>query len=230
MSKFSKRDLAIRMREKGMSYSQIKEHLQVSKSTLSLWLRHMPLSEQRIRELRDHSEQRIEKTRETKRKKKLQRIRSVYSEAVKDIGKVSKRELYIAGFFLYWGEGVKADPYTTMFTNTDPAMVKCFIQWIALLGVKKSDLKVYLHVYSDMDIPQIITFWSNELNIPQSSFRKPYVKKSVAGKQKNYKGRFGFGTCNIYVRNRDIREKIIMSIARIREVYGGIAFDPEKEI
>lgn len=43
---------AIKMRESGMSYSQIKAELGVSKSTLSLWLRDLPLSDERIRELR----------------------------------------------------------------------------------------------------------------------------------------------------------------------------------
>lgn len=230
MARHKDREQAVSLRKKGMSYGQIKEKLNVSKSTLSLWLRDMPLSEKRIRELRDHSEKRIEKTRETKRKKKLARLQNVYTLAVRDIGRISKRELYIAGFFLYWGEGLKADPYTVMFTNTDPAMIKSFIKWIEFLGVKKDELKVYLHLYEDMNIASAISFWSEELGIAKSSFRKPYIKKTTTKKQKNYKGRFGYGTCNIYFRNRDLREKIAAGIARLREVYGGVAFDPTKAL
>lgn len=218
--------MAIDMRKQNMSYSQIKSKLNVSKSTLSLWLRDMPLSEKRIRELRDYSEQRIEKTRATKRKKKLTRMHGVYKRIVHDFGTISKRELYIAGFFLYWGEGLKADPYTVMFTNTDPAMVKCFIVWIQLLGIEKSRLKVYLHLYNDMNVASAISFWSKELGIAKTSFRKPYIKKVGATKRKHYKGRFGFGTCNVYSSNRDVREKIAAGIARFREIYGDIAFDP----
>ena len=177
MAKFSERNRAIEMRKRGMSYSQIKDQLNVSKGTLSLWLRDMPLSERRIRELRDYSEQRIEKTRETKRKKKLTRMYDVYKKAVDNFGTISRRELYIAGFFLYWGEGLKADPYTIMFTNTDPAMVRCFIAWIQLLDIEKSKLKVYLHLYSDMNTVSAISFWSKELDISKTAFRKPYIKK-----------------------------------------------------
>lgn len=213
-----------------MSYSQIKKELGVSKSTLSLWLRDMPLSEKRLKELRDYSEVRIEKTRETKHKKKLERIQRVYESVSQDLGVITKRELYIAGFFLYWGEGLKADPYTVMFTNTDPAMIKCFIQWATLLGVNKKDLKIYLHIYKDMSSEQAVTFWSRELGISRASFRKPYVKQTIYVKRKNHRGRFGFGTCNIYVRSRDLRERIITSIARLEELYGGVAFSPSKAL
>jgi len=230
MAKFSERNRAIEMRKRGMSYSQIKDQLNVSKGTLSLWLRDMPLSERRIRELRDYSEQRIEKTRETKRKKKLTRMYDVYKKAVDNFGTISRRELYIAGFFLYWGEGLKADPYTIMFTNTDPAMVRCFIAWIQLLDIEKSKLKVYLHLYSDMNTVSAISFWSKELDISKTAFRKPYIKKITASKRKHYKGRFGFGTCNVYVSNRDVRESVAAGIARLREIYGGVAFERGKAL
>ena len=61
---------AIKMRESGMSYSQIKAELGVSKSTLSLWLRDLPLSDTRLRELRDFNQVRIEKTRLKKQQKR----------------------------------------------------------------------------------------------------------------------------------------------------------------
>ena len=230
MTRHNDREQAIILRKKGMSYSQIKEKLGVGKSTLSLWLRDMPLSEARLKELCHRSERQIERTRETKRKKRIARLQDVYLRLTKELGGLSERELYIAGFFLYWGEGLKADRYTVMFTNTDPAMVKTFIRWIALLGVQRSDLKVYLHLYEDMHIPDAIAYWSKELSIRKDRFRKPYIKKTVEQKRKNYKGRFGFGTCNIYITNRDIREKIAAAIAYFRETYGGVAFDPEKAV
>ena len=95
---------ALEMRSKGMSYSQIKEKLGVSKSTLSGWLYDMPLSPKRIRELQADSPIRIEKYRNTMRAKKEVRLKGVYEKVRKDIGKLSKRDLFLAGMFLYWGE------------------------------------------------------------------------------------------------------------------------------
>lgn len=95
------------MRRKGMSYSQIKGKLGVSKSTLSGWLYNMPLSKKRIRELQADNPIRIERYRNTMRAKKETRLKEVYRKISKDIGNFSKRDLFLAGLFLYWGEGIK---------------------------------------------------------------------------------------------------------------------------
>jgi len=105
MARILDREKAIQLRLKDKSYSQIKAELGISKSTLSGWLRNYPLSEERIRELRDHSSQRIERFRETMRKKHEVRLRAVYEEQKKVLLPLTKREFFIAGLFLYWGEG-----------------------------------------------------------------------------------------------------------------------------
>jgi len=74
---------AIRMRKEGASYSQIKEKLKVSKSSLSLWLRDMPIPEKRLRELRDWNAVRIERFRDTMRHKRESRWEEVYKHAAK---------------------------------------------------------------------------------------------------------------------------------------------------
>ncbi len=74
MARKEDKQKALIMRKKGMSYSQIKEKLGVSKSTLSGWLYNMPLSEQRIRELQADSPIRIEKYRNTMRAKRETRL------------------------------------------------------------------------------------------------------------------------------------------------------------
>lgn len=49
MTKILEKQKAINLRKKGYSYSQIKEELGTSKSTLSAWLCDMPLSKERIK-------------------------------------------------------------------------------------------------------------------------------------------------------------------------------------
>jgi len=96
MARFHDHNKALILRKRGMSYSQIKKILKVSKSTLSLWLRNYPLSKQRIRELRDWNEQRIERCRETKRKKKEERLNQFYKEQKKLLFPFNKREFYLS--------------------------------------------------------------------------------------------------------------------------------------
>ncbi|MEI6581013.1 MAG: helix-turn-helix domain-containing protein [bacterium] len=207
---------AVTMRKKGMSYSQIKEELKVSKSTLSGWLSDMPLSEKRIRELQADSPVRIERYRNTMRAKKDARLDEVYEKVCKDIGVLSKRDLFLTGLFLYWGEGTKAQNSLVALTNTNPSMLKFFIKWLKLFGIENKDLKVKLHLYSDMNIKKALDFWSKELNIPKDQFHKPYIKKTDS-RSITYKNGFGKGTCSVILGSRDLWEYIIMAIKYMEE-------------
>src|SRR3989344_3183192 len=103
MARKKDKQKVLAMRAKGMSYSQIKEKIKISKSTLSAWLKDLPLSEKRIKELRDNNPIRIEKFRNTMRAKKEIRLGKVYKKVASDICDLSKRDLFLAGLFLYWG-------------------------------------------------------------------------------------------------------------------------------
>ena len=218
MAHREKKVIALEMRRNGASYSMIKERVGVSKSTLSLWLRDMPLPEERIRELRDFSETRIERTRETKRRKKEVRLHGVREIAKKKIGTLSEREIFLAGLFLYWGEGGKTEPMATTVSNTDPSVLRFFILWLESLGVSRERLKVYVHLYSDMDIEKELEYWSKTLEIPLTQFRKPYIKKSKRS-DITYTQNFTHGTCNVIYGNRDIAELVLQSLAHIQSMF-----------
>jgi len=207
---------AINLRKKGYSYSQIKDKLDISKSTLSGWLSDMPLSEDKIKELRDFNPQRIERYRNTMKNKKEVRLNEIYKKVSEDIGKFSEREIFLLGLFLYWGEGTKSANSSTQLTNTNPSMIKFFIKWLELLGVSKKDLKVKLHIYSDMNIKKSIAFWSKELKIPISQFKKPYIKETSL-KNITYKNGFGKGTCCVIFGDRNMWEYITMGLKYISE-------------
>ena len=213
-----KKSEAIRMRKEGASYSQIKERIGVSKSSLSLWLHDMPLSEKRLRELRDWNAVRIERFQNTMRDKRESRWVRVRESAAKDVGALSSRELLIAGLFLYWGEGTKTAIASTSLSNTDPAMIRFFIRWLGALGVSKDCLRVYVHLYSDMDVQQELRYWSKTLNLPLSSFRKPYIKTSSRSGL-SYPQKFTHGTCNLIYGNRDVAEYVHMALDHIRSEF-----------
>ena len=89
MSKKLEKEKAIKLRLEGKSYSQIRNEVKVSKSTLSKWLHFFPLSNEKIRELRDNSQIRIEKCRNTKENNKRKKLENVYNEVGRDIGRLS---------------------------------------------------------------------------------------------------------------------------------------------
>jgi hypothetical protein len=208
---------ALEMRAKQMSYSQIKEKLGVSKGTLSVWLRDLPLSKERILELGANSEIRIEKYRNTMLAKQQVKRDVAYKLVSKDIGKINDREMFIAGLFLYWAEGGKTRDASVVLTNTNPTMLKFYLKWLKLLRVPKDKLRINLHLYSDMNIKEKIKFWSDTLDIPQNQFWKPYIKKSLQTSI-TYKNGYGHGTCCIVYDNKPFRDYVLMGLKRIQDI------------
>lgn len=209
------RQKALRMRKQGKSYGQIKKELGVSKSTLSVWLRNYPLSNERIRALQ-HGDARIEKFRQTMREKVEKRLLLYYEQENKNWLPLSKRELFIAGLFLYWGEGNKANRNTVGVYNTDPTLIKFALRWFTeCLEIPASKIRVRLHLYSDMNIEGTTAYWQHLLSLPRSSFGKPYIKKTTRAAL-DHKG-FGHGTCGIVAYNTIVKEKILMAIKAITE-------------
>ena len=197
MTRIKDKCKAIELRKKGLSYSQIKAKLGISKSTLSDWLCDMPLSEERIKQLGSLNPMRIERYRNTMKNKRESRWREVYKKVSKNIGKLNKRELYIAGLFLYWGEGGKTERFSLSFSNTDPEMM--------------------VFIVKDMNINEYENFWAKKLDISREMFEKPYIKDSKLA-DLSYKNGFGKGTCNIRVFNRDKTEYIMQGLKYISKL------------
>lgn len=219
MAKLKERTRAINLRKQEMSYSQIKKIVKVSKGTLSCWLRNYPLSKKQIRKLRDRSPQRIERFRQTMQKKRERRINETYEEQKKKWLPLSKRELFLAGLFLYWGEGRKGLNADITVTNTDPQIIKFYLFWLTkILKIPKKDIRLSLHLYNDMDIKEEHRFWNKLLDISLCNFNKPYIKKSSKYRL-TYKGGYGHGTCRIYFGDVLLKEKIMMAIKAIAKYY-----------
>ncbi len=209
----------IQLRLQGLSYSQIKEIIKVSKSTLSLWLGEIELNEAQFAKLKIR-ERKIENFRKTMQKKRSRRIHETYLEAC-NILPLSQRELFIAGLFLYWGEGKKNLKGQINLTNTDPSMMQFYLFWLTkICKISKKKLRVCLHLYQDMNIQNEIKYWSNSLKIPQSQFIRPYIKPTLLN-QIHHEG-FKHGTCSLYFSEVLLIEKILMSIKAISNNYNNV--------
>jgi hypothetical protein len=219
MARFQDKEKALALRKKEMSYSQIKSILGINKSTLSGWLKDFPLSKERVDALRGKNEKRIERYRETMKKKKDKRLNEFYLEEKSKIFPLTERDFFIAGLFLYWGEGSKTMSREVSVSNTDPSMINFFLDWTTNhLKVPKEKIYFTLHLYSDMDIGKEIRFWSGRLDIQKTQFKNPYVKKSSI-KSINYKGMFGHGTCNARISDARLSEKVLMAIKAVSDKY-----------
>lgn len=222
MAQIEKRRKAIELRTQGKTYTQIREVLDIPKSTLSGWLSQYPLSEEQLKLIKKNSLQNkevaIEKCRQTKRNKRENRLHLVYQNEKAKLLPLSAKELYVTGLSLYWGEGFKDLKGAISLSNTDPKVIKFYLYWLIYgLGIPVNKIKVLVHLYDDMKVEKSLEYWSKKLNIPRSQFSQPYIKKSKRA-QIDQKG-FGHGTCNIVACDVRLKEKIIKGIETIADFY-----------
>ncbi len=218
MTRFIDREKARILRSEGRSYSEIGKMLGASKSTLNGWLKDMPLSAEQMREVRDLNPRRIENFRKTMRTKREKTMAVAYEKARKEIGRLSRRDLFIAGIYLYWAEGTKSARGRSEIANTDPAVIKAFLQWLVVAGVPKDKIRIRLQLYKDMSIASETRFWSKILNVPVRYFRKPAIKESrLTGLTRKHG--HGHGTCDLIFDNVPMWEYITGALKYIRECH-----------
>ena len=133
MARIEDRRKAIELRKSGKTYSEIRRGLDIPKSTLSNWLSKYPLTKEQLssikRATKRNKEIATEKCRFTKQKKREQRLAKVYSRQKKNLLPLSLKEIYLAGLFLYCGEGSKSLKRAVSLSNTDPRLIKFYLFW-----------------------------------------------------------------------------------------------------
>jgi len=161
------------LRRSGWSYSMITGELGVNQSTLSGWLRDVEVEnqsiiEERIREGREASARTLAAKHQANVKSVREAARAEMSEVFAD--GVTKRELFLTGLLLYWGEGAKTGNMAT-FANSDPIMIKTYMSWLRqCLQVDDSNIRAMVFCYPDTNIEQSEMFWSQITNIPLDQF------------------------------------------------------------
>ena len=118
-------------------------------------------------------------------------------------------ELKGLGIGLYWGEGSKKNRNSIKICNSDPALIKKFIEFLVkILGVNKNLLKFSLQIYDDVDPENTKKYWINYLKIkPEQFYNKITVTKSE--KLGTYKKKNKLGVLNVYYHNTKLRNILI---------------------
>ncbi len=203
IAKYHERELAIKLRKEGLTYSEILEKVNVSSSSLSLWLRD-------IRLLPSQS-QRIESIRSDTRKLATERIRQLRVERTKIITEKAEEEatmlindpLWLSGLMLYWAEGTKAREWSIServgFSNMDPRMVKLFSVWcLKYLDVSEGDLRYEIYIHKTGDINAAKKYWANTLLVKTTDFHVYLKNNEIKTLRKNI-GNFYYGVARIRV-------------------------------
>ena len=180
-----KKNIAIEMRKRGLSYSEIGNRLHVPKSTLSYWLKNLKLAPEQIEKLND---KRVE-TAKANALKKISRtsamIEKIKNSSSKDIKEISKKELWLMGIILYWKNGNNSDLKKGVhFSSSDPYMIKLFLKWLKETGgIKDGEIKFEIFLKNNRgdknDLKEkAISYWSDVSGFPKTDFQKNYFQKT----------------------------------------------------
>lgn len=204
------KEKARELRSQGFSYSEILNEIPVSKSTISLWCRDIPLSAEQLKRLGGLYDQQYRGAKANSLKRKTE-VLKIKSDAHKLISKLSSYELLLCGTMLYWAEGSKAS--ATGITNSDPNMIRFMMVWFRdVLGINDKDFRVGLNIHSGQSEDEIRLFWSELTRIPLSQFHKTYIKPEGSGYKKN---KLYYGTVKISIYNENVKQKILGLIEKV---------------
>lgn len=202
MHSLSTRDMALELRRDGFAYSYISEKTGLSKSTLSEWLSGVSYTPNR--QTIERVGKAIAASNAQKVRIRLEETEKVRQAAFLDIGKVSKRDLFMFGLGLYLGEGAKTYDITRI-VNSDPKVIRLAMEWFYNLGVMREQFLLTLHLYPDSDVERSLQFWSHTTTIPRSQFGKTQIDRRV-NKRKNRAGKLPYGTAHLTVRSLGRKE------------------------
>ncbi|MCP6718559.1 MAG: hypothetical protein KJI70_03450 [Patescibacteria group bacterium] len=200
---------AIKLRIQGKSYREIMNIIpNLSKSTLSGWLRNVKLTQNQKEKLKRNIEAITYSSRMksawTRRKKRILQIKSITEKARKESSLFFKDPLFLIGVALYWAEGSKAHEYV-QFSNSDPRLIKIMMSWFRkICKVPEEKLKIHIYIHETYRNENCEEFWSKITNIPVRRFWKTTYKPSFHKIKKNpdYKGvcRIDIGDVNLFRR------------------------------
>jgi hypothetical protein len=203
------KEKAIELRRERNSYGAIVKKLKISKGTLSTWFAGEDWSEKiKLRNVAQASVARVSQM------KSLNRIRgtnlrkaydAAREEAKNEFAMMKYHPLFLAGVMLYWGEGDKSTKHQVRLTNTDPLMLRLYVEFLShICLIPREKVHAMISAYPDLDIPLCRQFWSGRTAIPLSNFTKTAL---ITGRRKTK--RLSFGNCTVVVSSAYFKVKML---------------------
>ncbi len=179
--KLKKKIQAQTLRRSGFSITEISNKLDVSKSSVSLWVRNVNLSKAAKSRIAGRALSGRAKAVETNKFKSQKIKEAIYNKVFDEFNNLhySKTLEKIFCALLYWCEGEKS-ANSIRFANSDPKLVKIFLRLFrSAFDLDESKFRVCLHLHNYHNEKDLKFFWSNITTIPVSQFIKVYKKKNT---------------------------------------------------
>ena len=185
------KEKAIYLRKKGYSIKEIAAKLHIAKSTSSVWLSNITLSNSAQKRLASrkilgqYKSIFIRKEARGKQKVILERA----SFKMLSTLTLSKELIKLCCALIWWCEGNK-NTTSLKFTNSDPTLISNFLYLLRTgFNINESKLRALVHIHQYHDDLVQKQFWSKITRIPLSQFHESYKKPNTGKRYKeNYPG------------------------------------------
>ena len=213
---------AIHLRLQGYSLNEIARQLNVSKASVSVWVRGTVLpkrAQERIEMKRHKARVKAAKTNRGRTAAHLEDAAAIAKLIVSKL-KLDAEFMQVMCALLYWCEGEKTkNDKTLTFANSDSRLVTTFLHLLRKgfeLDEKKFRVCLHLHDYHKEKVQK--QFWSRVTQIPITQFLKTYQKPHTGKRTRE-----GYAGC-ASIRYYDTRiARQIQALARaVLQKYGSI--------
>jgi hypothetical protein len=202
------------LRREGRSMKEIARLVGVSLSSVSGWVRDVPLTDAQRAALRWRNPAvngHRNGAASIRRRARARRARQ------QDEGRALAQlagPMHIAGCMLYWAEGARRRN-TVCFTNSDPAMARFFVNFLrSYYDVHDAAFCVTCNLFADHAERQreIEQFWLDTLRLPRSCLRKSTVNVYSKHSQKKRQNKLPYGTVRVNVHSTQVVQNIYGAI------------------
>lgn len=215
-AKTNEKSQAIKLRKKGLSYLEIRKHLPIAKSTLSYWLRDIPLTKRQKKRLRRKGGQFQHLACAAHKRRRIEKTKRIIQKACSEIKSIDKDTLHVIGTTLYWAEGSKQKTHKpsvgTTFSNSDPLMIKLYLKWLKeCLKTKDNELvfEIYIHETYKKQKGDLINYWAGVTGFSTGRFDRIRYKKNKVKSYRKNRGENYWGVLRIGVRkSTDLNRKV----------------------
>ena len=219
------KNLAVNLRRRGLTYSEILVKVPVAKSTLSSWLHSVSLAKKQYQRLTEKKKLAQQKGAAAKHQQRLDLTKKISEEALKEMRRLNNEHLWLAGIMLYWAEGTKEKDSSIgarmAFNNSDPRMIKLFLKWLAeIIKIPARELDFSIYIHKTANVEKALNFWSKIIPCDKGKIRVYFKRHNPKTNRKNIGDSYN-GLLRIVVqKSANLNRKIAAWVEHICNYWG----------
>lgn len=204
-----KYEQAVQFRKRGFTLEEIAKICDVSKSTVSKWLKNNAFSEnvtkQNKRRAGQDNAKRLRLVNKARSGEREKRYTETLRSAEVEYRHYKTSSLFTAGLMLYMAQGDMENEQQMRLSTSETYSHRLFIKFATeYLGVEKKKIHFWILLYKNQSEEKCMKRWKTVTTLPYSQFYKNQVIKTQSSKKALH-----FGVGNTIIGNTVLKRKLI---------------------